>query len=1047
MRPIPIDLFALNQDTGELTVAPRWLSSMAKMNLSSLQLEPISGSDALSERQVLALIGRLQKLELDSLDSDTGHLAELVGAIYRQPSASMRPIFGPLVDGTIVPDEELALSMLRPGSTFSQRDLLIGLSHPAINLEQRELQLEANLLEPRLNYLLSERVSAEMQRSGLSNEQALELVNVFVRSFYRYHNQEISNSIVNHYLSSQLAARSKKTRKLFNSSKWQINEEADEETSKHAKLSQQQVIVFGSLMDLFEDALTNAPLIKVALIHSSKQLESLLDAFVGQQFEKWRIHKQLDSEVGSANSSESTFDQSRLIHSFVSFAKALFGDTNWPLELHSNSNATLQQPKATYLYQLDSSLLIKELYERINALDLQAKAESSSRRCKEALRLAVHHFQSDEWRHRLTFSCALDPDPEDLDDTNLQTELSAQIHRWLCSKLGRVLANFVASGNVNTQYKTEVEEVAQREVSLAERMEQFEVNCRHDLESDSHSVQLSGASAADRGANSSSNSECKQQLNSLAVEYLVGETDAIERPESDDERWTVFNLFTQRFATLLRLSPAKSVPWQMSSISDESGQFDQRLSLPARAAFWFNFIPALNCTRTQPIVPASLVASSLPSALNSSLLSLNLQFSCQQGARTALDIIGSLISSMSVQLQTMASHWTAFELSQRSQISQNHHNLRMANNSQSGSADEEQTTEAAEELQSNRLLNSSSMWKNSNRAEPNAGKQQKNLLLLAVCLLAISFAIAIGVWVFARRRKPNSCKITIDSEQKSSDLRDPSESSRAKGQSDEEAPLEVELEALQLDAQVDCCPEEATDNFLYDASNHLNLCRSESSMEVSNGPLSISKRLSAPDQVPDLREPIMLPIITTPFGQHQFQSATIERSSQAPKVGCLSNSSNGNHYGGSSSETQAQSSSSLSKKRVKISDPLATARRSHKLLAQTQNRPLSAQLNPNEAFYCPVHRNLSSSSLNPASYYPTSSDLLPAPANDLQWNELQIEMLNQQMSSAANNDCNHHQANFEPQQHYPFPDTILSSNGQELEFVIANNYANSYYNH
>lgn len=1134
MQRIPLELLQLNQLNGDLSINSRWLKNHFQEVDLPLQLEPIrepnqqklfsisSFSTQLDSSQLNKLVMQITREQVNreragfdsSTSTSTGRLQlfELFSAIYGQPSGSLRPLFGPLVDGTIVPDEDVAANMLMTGASFGQRDLMIGLSQPALAPSEASNRNEVQPEPPRAPFAVADRIWAQLEQEGLTSEQALELVNLFVRSFYKHHNQEIANSILNHYLNVANPFRWPNRKRVRLNPTRERAEGSEEENE--LKLRQQQLLVLDSMFELFQDVLTNVPVLKAALIHAAKQLDSLTEVFAGQQFEKWK-QSRLDSNSnpnqnsgqgsssesnGSSSSSLHGLERRQLLDSFAHFARQLFNHSSWPLELHfpatsqpSQLQQTLQQPRATYLYQLDANLLIRggqEALERLNSVFVSSQQAPKQRKSSETsssnlltsalssikdnLAGILVKLQAGHVGRQLSLACAFDL-PESPEAAN---DLAGQLRETICARFGQLLARFASNGKVNVEPMEDFSVQSSTADLFLDRVDQYARECL-DKQLDHHSVQ---PEVTESNSPNELN-ECQLKLNKLTVECLLG----AEESESSlpGQSWSVFNLFSQQVASL----PAPNkLGWERKQIVDDEQHYgEQKLSLSSKASFWSNFIPALNCSTTKPILPGSLLTSSArPSSLNSSLLSLNLVFSCQRGATTALDLMDSLAETIEQKVETNIERWNALQFSTPSQ---NHHNLRMANMSQSGltsgeeSREQQQLAELATGEQSKSRVSSISSDSELVQAIGSGLQKQDEArfkyvgVLLIVGGLVVSLTLASVAFVVRlrlrqkRNRRKSSRQLDVAAQQvhpetsftqhEHSNGFQPRTSIQVGNSSQfvelEEAPNEPEEEVgevgqvfnqfEQSSSQLACQSsfEESNEQvfggrngILYwdgsagSCANNsratLSLCRSHSSLEVSKAMKGTKLaqngvEVSPSDQATcSEQEPIMMPILTRPFEQLNGSNLQADQYKQSERVG------------------------SWSKKRVKISDPVGSIRRSKQAFRCAHQNNNQASLP--DSLFCPVHRNLSKPALATEQTNFYLNEAFVAGSGPIQvWNQHQIELVQEPSQNSSESGQSQPQPQ-QQQQHqlayfaqaYPVEPSQDDTSGFNLPFML-NNYA------
>lgn len=1113
MQRIPLDLLHFDQTTGDISMPAKWLRMLSQVSQTSNIAPQNYSIDSLELSKLISAATRL-KLEKEEPSAGNGwalqdggflvdHLrgsseasSELFGAIFGQPSASMQPIFGPIMDGTMVPNEDISSAMLKPGSTFAQRDLLIGLSQPSIikharlsgksaaNQGQQAAREDGSFeFRYRPDHSIAERITSQLQQTGLSSEPAVEMINVFVRSFYRHHNQEISNSIINHYLNGQ----------SNNGHRLRPRKRIDGESNPNGGDSntadqERRLLVLDSVLQMFQDALTSVPVLKTALIHATKQLDSLLEAFVGQEFDRWSQlagNSLSSSRMATSESFTQQYHPKSVLESFTRFAKALFGDPDWPLELRSpvSSIPAPSQPKSTYLYQLDSRLVIGDLQ---GFATKQANEPASSawfqRAISDTLSALFVDIKNDNYQVSLSAACALDFSLYESDLRN-KPSLISRFQGKLCARFALLLARFASKGKIDSALSRESE--SSRGVSLKEKLSRHETRCISG--SDAHLVQPAepepqAVSSDDTTSRPMDARACQSELESLALDHLVEEYENFIGDDSGDpmgasrrgQQWTTFDLFTQQVASLVvAREPALligSISHDDSSAS-QSHSGDPKSTLLARSSFWLNFIPALNCTRTLPITPNNPLVSVSSSSL---LLNLNLQFNCQRGARTVYNMFEYLVTSIKQQLEARISHWIANRSSSSSNsgsgsssgFSQNQQTLSVSNMSKSdeGLGDQQGLQLGSEEqpnsysnhslkpslpvddLQGETIQSIERRKDASNKAFMDLRSRYIGMVLL-ICSLFIGLILGTGACSVLQKRHTKSTErrrqrkqanqscvdhpvmrtLSIDCEsqrmlaaQHSAGkpyIEEPSNNSHHQVAVESEPDIafaldpnnyhceepRVQLEPCELVEQHHhqlqdlpvaesnhvCTVGNQENNFVcWTADNDyldgvMSLCRSHSSLSGAN-------------VISEHEQPIMLPILSKPSSEEFHSRVTFEQE-------CLTNCNIDTHYGGSSSETPAQSSGSPTvKKRVKISDPLATERRttnrSRVLNAQDKHQERQRDRYPanSKALYCPIHRNQSSSTMNLASSAASSSYYVDdgatfIAANDLEpWNNAQF---------------------------------------------------------
>lgn len=142
--------------------------------------------------------------ERQSLEQMIDFETSAFGAIYRP--VSIKPLFGPIVDGSIVTDDVIntILDSGANATTFHNYDLLIGVSSPyktrilKTNVAQandhqqqsnkQQQQRHSSTVSLSANFLYNQ-LSNLHEHQRVSYEQVIELITKFVRTFYKYHNQ------------------------------------------------------------------------------------------------------------------------------------------------------------------------------------------------------------------------------------------------------------------------------------------------------------------------------------------------------------------------------------------------------------------------------------------------------------------------------------------------------------------------------------------------------------------------------------------------------------------------------------------------------------------------------------------------------------------------------------------------------------------------------------------------------------------------------------------------------------------------------------------
>lgn len=755
-------------------------------------------AQAVIERQTLINSQRTDEDGRGDSVSDSDKRAEDLFRKFYSPSSALstsststatgvRPLFLPVLDGIIVPangGDDLAGTMLKSSCPFGQRSLLIGWSRSMLQYSAPTPPATAptNVIQSTnyndginnnrlgLDHLIAaERIDALLEQNGLTDEQAVEFVSSFVRSFYRYHNQEIINTIINHYLTANNARRYqywRKQRKLYN--RHQFDPNADlvnisvmtTPTADSPMLSEkqsQQLFVLDTLLEAFQDASVNVPVLKTALIHVLRQLDSLGSAFIGQQLEKFAAsnykHQSAADDKYQTAGDKVLPDDKSFLRQFINFVRTLFNDPNWPLELRSfrptknqtddqddlttSSNSAIEfvhQPKGTYLYQLDLAEyfeVLRDITKRMTAEQQNYSSLGWAHLRAFLLRTSISIESSDRLRLMMSIGCGLGDQYND--DESPATDFESMLTRWICDRFNAILACFVATGNAFNRDKCREESSLMSETNetseagIGDRLTRFEQECLTRLDpsrgssnatnvGDLHLVKpLSGASSQSAVNSTPPDTllslKCDLQINEIAFDYFIEQLiQAADRGgEGRSSTWSAFNVFDQYIATL----PITSFnSWRVSKLNDQknaislshgedttgnnldSSLVQQQQSFVSRSAFWANFIPALNCSRTQPISPTSLI--SIDSADNSSLQNLNLQSNCLTGAKVTPQ---SVIETYAIEVKQQLIKVLNQNRQQQSMANQNHHSLRMASlNHTATGADIDSTSETHDGL-------------------------------------------------------------------------------------------------------------------------------------------------------------------------------------------------------------------------------------------------------------------------------------------------------------------------------------------------------------
>uniref|UniRef100_A0A6G1SIE4 Neuroligin-4, Y-linked n=1 Tax=Aceria tosichella TaxID=561515 RepID=A0A6G1SIE4_9ACAR len=768
-----------------------------------------------------------------------GLLSELLGAIYLPSNKTLPigPVFAPqlepgliLAAGAAANELDLADSMLQRSSLFNRRDLLIGLTHPLVDFNQGESSSpqspssDSNYEEEHHDDddddtalpLVPGFASRKSLELGLSEEQAIGQVNLFVRSFYRYHQQEISNSIISQYLSRKSGLRptagaARGMEESIGAAGAGVGASSTSAAGQqHAARLQKQQFLANAMRTLYRDSLVDVPLIKSGLIHSLQQLELLADLFVGKQLSQMELLRQ--DENHDEEQLEQLMDESWLETEFYKFAKSYYQrPALWPIHLlrssaAANNNTTSDfvsgqdphlrapsspenqkvGPRSTFLFQFAADRLdwLQRLRATISRLESRVSSRLTGDRSVRAILVKMlDELTGASWtaagknnKFRCSFSSLFDDDDYNDDAHELTgtgrgsitgegATLYGTFKRWLCRRMANEkLANFVETGNVNfgsiqrTSSSPRPKEMLERQLERAEcgsadvgslkdtklspTSARQQVQTSVEAGQDDHDlVQLDEQNYGNNNYENSSTFEmildldngssdtpaankpakssrlCSQLIQALAFEELADEgadsqdqTDVAANGENDDselDKWTVFNVFSQQLASLFASRKDHSTNrwwWSMDSfISSANSNSQLREAFDGKVAFWANFVNALNCSKTQPIGASSL---SLFSHANSTLLNMNLNQNCQLagGIRTASSVLQSMGGRIKQELSQRVRAWRRLRAKSQSSnqwrnqlavvtnlsSSQNHHSPRMANMSNNHQQDQQQ---------------------------------------------------------------------------------------------------------------------------------------------------------------------------------------------------------------------------------------------------------------------------------------------------------------------------------------------------------------------
>lgn len=695
-RKVPLELLHLEPSTGQVLIQSRWLRTSA------------AGQSSLEDPDELLPVDarQLDRLMLRALDERGSLHSALFGATS---ALGGRPLFAPVIDGSIVPDEDLAHAMLKPGSHFGLHDLLVGLSSPVLDGSASNQPNTTG--KPRVHLspdlAMAAHVDQQLASTGLTDEQAVEVVGNFARSFYRYHTQEIANSVISHYLDTFSAGLSGR--------------------SRHDNLLE-------SLLGAFQDALVNVASLRVAIIHSLKQLELLVEPYA-------KLYQNISHQ------------------SFQAFAR----------QQHDLLSST--EKRSTYLFQLNGEGLAQELKEAGIKVTTGTEDEQKSYQLQRPLSLA----------------CSF--------ELSAQTDRNA-FERLACARISSTLSSFVASGRLLPG-------------------QQSWQDC---------------ATEADSGSTQSS---CAHEQ--LVLAARLGEL------VEDASEWPQFNPFTWQIANLPS-SPRRTVEPSADFLS--------------RASFWSNFIPALNCSRTQPIVPSSLLVPT--SERSSSLLKLNLLFNCNQ--QTGTQVARKVQEAFELfEAQALERHRAALVSNRSSSIATtSRHNSRVANMSQSpnGLATDPSAVEPSERAKS----------EHHNELEV-AGRRTLEIqkkyagLALVACACLLFASLATGVCALVRRRRASQPCRKLDED--SPEVRQGSvDSAAAQG-----CPAGAVAECKHVNTVEEKSPVEPESHLLLDWPQ-----TGQPTAELTTGLCRSHSQGMLVESVQTTHEPIMVPILSNSIGRQSISS-------------------------------------------------------------------------------------------------------------------------------------------------------------------------------
>lgn len=623
------------------------LMARVRMPLELMQLNPFTGSVSIQTTDPLV-----------STDYGYSYLQSSLASIATSdPSVSaslFRPPFCPSLDSALLPPgDDLAAMLLNSSSHFGHIDLLVGLSsgahisvsdlgsHNLTSTSAPSAKREPKL-EPTPSHILADRLSILDEEVGLTSEQANELINSFVRTFYRYHNQEISNSLVSHYLRRATSTGSD-SRKV------------------------QALALLDSMLEAFQDSLVNVPVLRLALIHASHQFANLRDLLTSKLIDSLK-GTQVDDEVDDKlNQLDPHFISQALVSLAQSFSGSLKKDSTGSFhnkrELESPSDnsgyyeSVQSKPKATYLYQFSEQNLFRSLDASINLLSTRYVNDPIWPDINVLLNKMIDVLKSDHYALRLGLSCALGPnDPamilaaEEVDKDQVQStslSMATQFNSQLCSTFSTIISDFVSNGRMSSDSQEEIDKQNEANLRLAQDLAEYRSRCYNQSKLNQDHDTTSKLIAEHKFCNAKMAELALDLINHEFVRHSspISTEDSSQTSvqQADTQTWTIFNQLSRKIATL----PSGKTIWTMGQITDNPEELDQRSSFAARSSFWLNFLPALNCSRTLPI-NSGIANSGLTQYFGASspLLNLNLVFHCQAGAQTSYDIIESHVISV-----------------------------------------------------------------------------------------------------------------------------------------------------------------------------------------------------------------------------------------------------------------------------------------------------------------------------------------------------------------------------------------------------------------
>lgn len=579
-------------------VTQRVPTKLLQLSNSSLLLNSTLVADA---RLVAAFVDATSARQLDAFEARANaSLSRAFEALFAHaPSDTLRPLFAPH-------GSDLALPL------FGSRDLMLGFSQPLLGQPTSDARAPSD--EQRAALLpIAEKLRPETQHAGLELSAAFEFAAAFVKSAYKFHAQEITNSIISQYFAqSKLANLSRAV------------------AAGGAQLLEQRA-AYSALLELLEDSLVVAPIVKTALLHSNAQLQKLGARFVAHQFAQLlaKVSRELKSQLVPCNNSTSdgrmdTFVDSQLDQ--LTSLDALQESLNEAQEAGGEESV-----KSTFLFQLDFASARRKLLAAVSSSTLKVPLQESLD--EEGDAELARSFDD------LAFDCIF----ELRGAASRRESLGAALRELVCERVALQMAQFAKTGTLtlraarDEQHSNDATTVSGATVDAEHfyegRQSTVELHNQQELSDECSANNASSSSMVSDnvfpsqvGARQRTEVECQlRKLIALATRKTINSSDA----KSGKPLAPTFNAFTQRFLSLDSISGGFGADSFASLFARQSRDIsDSSQLLSARLEFWFNFVPALNCSTTQPLTASARLR--LPNEHSSTLLGLNLHANCNE---------------------------------------------------------------------------------------------------------------------------------------------------------------------------------------------------------------------------------------------------------------------------------------------------------------------------------------------------------------------------------------------------------------------------------